>query len=114
MSLPTLAALPASPCLSSRLQTGIAVRPETLALVHAVERLIDRALAPETARCRVRHDGITIELDATSLARIERDEAAALRADLARLCVRHRGSQTLRFRPYQRGSAFERPGRHAG
>jgi uncharacterized protein len=112
LGLADLAELPAAPCLSSRLQTGIRVEPETLAFVHAVERLIDRALTPETARCRVRRDGVTIELDAASLLRIEQDGTAALRADLARLCARHDRRGELRFQPYRRGSAFERPEQH--
>ncbi len=112
LGLPELAALPAAPCLSSRLQTGIRVMPEMLAFVHAVERLVDRALTPETARCRIRRDGVTIELDLASLQRIDRDESAGLRAELVRLCARHDRPGTLRFEAYRRGSAFERPEPH--
>ena len=32
--------LPAAPCLSSRVETGIAIRPEVLKAIHAVEQSI--------------------------------------------------------------------------
>ena len=63
LGLEDLAELPAAPCLSSRLATGIRVTPERLRLVHAVERLISRELAPRTVRCRLFHDGVAIQLD---------------------------------------------------
>ena len=48
LGLDDLAELPAAPCLSSRLETGIRVTAERLRLVHAVERLIQqRAGAPD-------------------------------------------------------------------
>ncbi|HEX6112909.1 MAG TPA: hypothetical protein VFZ10_11400, partial [Geminicoccaceae bacterium] len=42
LGLDDLAELPAAPCLSSRLATGIRVTADRLRLVHAVERLITR------------------------------------------------------------------------
>ena len=46
LGLDDLAELPAAPCLSSRLETGMPVTAERLELVHAVERLIQQELAP--------------------------------------------------------------------
>lgn len=112
LRLTDLAELPAAPCLSSRLQTGIRVSAAALAFVHEVERLIGATLAPETVRCRVRRDGIAIELDAGSLARMEAPESEPLRRRLQNLCGRHGHEQALRFLPYRRGSAFERVSTH--
>ena len=67
LGLEGIAELPAAPCLSSRLATGIRVTPERLRLVHAVERLISRELAPRTVRCRLFHDGLAIQLDPDGL-----------------------------------------------
>ena len=105
-------ALPASPCLSSRLQTGVAVKAETLHFVASIERLLGEALAPTTARCRILHDGVKIELDPESLARIKQPESAALRDSLARLCSRHGAGGGPRFEAYVRGSAFVGAGDH--
>ena len=113
LGLDDLAELPAAPCLSSRLQTGIRVTPETLSFVHAVEQAVEAALKPKTVRCRVRRDGVAIELDPESLTLIEARESDGLRASIAELC-RIRGREAPRFQPYRMGSAFERPAGHGG
>jgi pyridinium-3,5-biscarboxylic acid mononucleotide sulfurtransferase len=109
MGLHDLAALPAAPCLSSRLETGIDVTPERLRLVHAVERLVGERINPATVRCRLFHDGIAIQLDPASLEAIEGPSGAALKRAIAAL-VRERGQRAgLRFEPYRMGSAFRHP-----
>jgi uncharacterized protein len=107
--LDDVAELPAAPCLSSRLETGIPVTAERLRLVHAVERLIGRALAPQTVRCRVLHDGIAIQLDADSLERIQDGGGAPLKAAVGDLLAAHGHHRTVRYEPYRMGSAFHRP-----
>ena len=65
-----LARLPAAPCLSSRIETGLRVEADDLASIHAAERYLARQLRqlrPETVRCRRRRAGIVIELDAPTL-----------------------------------------------
>jgi uncharacterized protein len=99
-----LAELPAAPCLSSRLATGIAVTAERLRLVHAVERLISRELAPRTVRCRLFHDGVAIQLDADALQRIKDAPAVPLRRSIERMA----GASPVRYEPYRMGSAFLR------
>jgi uncharacterized protein len=103
LGLEDLAELPAAPCLSSRLATGIRVTAERLRLVHAVERLIDRELAPATVRCRLFHDGVAIQLDPASLERIAAAEAAPLRRHVEAI------AGGVRYEPYRMGSAFLRP-----
>ena len=104
LGLHDLAELPAAPCLSSRLATGIRVTPERLRLVHAVERLISRELMPRTVRCRLFHDGVTIQLDPEGLLRITDGEAAALRRAIEAMA----GADVVRYEPYRMGSAFLR------
>jgi uncharacterized protein len=104
LELHDLAELPAAPCLSSRLATGIAVTADRLRLVHAVERLITRELAPRTVRCRLFHDGVAIQLDAEGLSRIRGARAAPLRRAIERLV----GPSAVRYEPYRMGSAFLR------
>ena len=89
LGLDDLAELPAAPCLSSRLETGLPVTAARLELVHAVERLIQRELAPRTVRCRLLLDGITIQLDPAALALVEDDARAGLRAAVDELLARH-------------------------
>jgi pyridinium-3,5-biscarboxylic acid mononucleotide sulfurtransferase len=109
MGLHDLAALPAAPCLSSRLETGIDVTPERLRLVHAVERLVGERINPATVRCRLFHDGIAVQLDPASLEEIEGPSGAALKRAIEAL-LRERGQRAaLRFEPYRMGSAFRHP-----
>lgn len=104
LRLDDLAELPAAPCLSSRIETGIRVTSERLALVEAVEVALRETLGPGTIRCRVRRDGVVIELGDELLAGLGADQrdrvAATLRA--------HGNDGTATFEPYRRGSAFLR------
>jgi uncharacterized protein len=107
LGLAEVAELPASPCLSSRVETGIRIEPETLGFIDTVERLVTAALGPTTVRCRVRASAVVIELDAGALARLDADSARSLRELLAG--VAHRpASRPIRFAPYRNGSAFLR------
>jgi uncharacterized protein len=112
LGLNDLAELPAAPCLSSRLETGIGVTTERLRLVHAVERLIQQQLEPGTVRCRLLQDGVAIQLDAASLSRISSASNAPLRQRVERLLARHGHTTLVRYQPYRMGSAFHRPAVH--
>ena len=109
MGLDDLAALPAAPCLSSRLETGIDVTPERLRLVHAVERLISARMQPATVRCRLFHDGIAVQLDPASLDEIEGPTGMALKSAIRELLGERGQHAALRFEPYRMGSAFRHP-----
>jgi pyridinium-3,5-biscarboxylic acid mononucleotide sulfurtransferase len=104
LGLDDLAELPAAPCLSSRLATGIRVTADRLRLVHAVERLITRELAPRTVRCRLFHDGVAIQLDPDALSRLGGSQAAPLRHRIEQMA----GAGAVRYEPYRMGSAFLR------
>jgi uncharacterized protein len=102
LGLGALAALPAAPCLSSRIETGLAIEAPVLAMVHAVERLMGAAVRADTVRCRVRASGTVVELDAQSLARLDNPRRTGLVAAIAALGA----AQPVRFAPYRNGSAF--------
>jgi uncharacterized protein len=103
LGLGTVAELPAAPCLSSRLETGIRVEPALLALVHRAEQMVAAALAPRTVRARLRAAGMVIELDPEALERLPPRHADLLAA-LGALTER-----PVSFAPYRAGSAFLRP-----
>ena len=75
-----LADKPASPCLSSRLMTGVAVTPEKLRHVEEIESIL-RARGVEVARVRIHEDGplsfLRIEVGPG-----EMEEVLAARAEL--------------------------------
>ncbi len=113
LGLGDLANLPASPCLSSRIETGIAIDPAMLGQVHESERLVDRELRPQTVRCRVRADGVVIELDEANLAVLTQARRSALKEQVQALFEQAGFAFDVTFAPYRVGSAFlhfKRPG----
>jgi uncharacterized protein len=108
LGLSALAELPSAPCLSSRIETGIRIEPEALALVHAAELLVGRALSPRTVRCRVRAAGLVIELDEAALRGLDEARAAALSGEVAALARAAGIDRPVSFAPYRNGGAFLR------
>lgn len=102
LGLDDLAELPASPCLSSRIETGIPVTGERLALIAEAEDLVRAELGDGTLRCRLRADGVVVELEDRLLAAV----TAGLDAQLRDLLGRHGMGQPARIERYRRGSAF--------
>lgn len=102
LGLGEVAELPASPCLSSRVETGLPITPASLALVERVEGWLAAEHGAAVVRCRVRPGGLEIELGETDLARIGGD---ALAAALRRAHPAAAGMD-IRVSPYRRGSAF--------
>ncbi len=105
LGLDDLAALPAQPCLASRIETGLVVDASTLAFVERVEAAL-APLLPRAAdlRCRVTAAGAVVEADPLPTAG-EGDAVAFL---AARLCG-EAGRAFAGLRPYRRGSAFLHP-----
>ncbi len=106
LGLGEIAELPASPCLSSRVETGIAINPATLRMIDRAEQALRRALSPKTIRCRVRRAGLVIELDAEALGRLDPATEGRLRDLLADAGA---DGQAASFAPYRNGSAFLQP-----
>lgn len=109
MGLSDLAELPASPCLSSRVETGIPIDPDVLVAIDRAERLIRRELRPQTARCRVRNEAIVIELDQHCLAMMDDETAGQLQRDIGNLLAAAGVAHPVSFAGYRMGSAFLRP-----
>lgn len=106
LGLGEIAELPSSPCLSSRVETGIAIDPAVLGAIHATEGLVTQTLDPKTVRCRVRANGVVIELDETTLAALDGARRAALSEQIG---ARFRSTGMygpVGFEPYRTGSAF--------
>lgn len=106
LGLVDIADLPAAPCLSSRIETGIAIDADSLAFVHRVERLLTDGLSPRTVRCRVRNEGIVVELDPEALDRLS-DRPDLKNAVVAASAGNGYGGE-VGFTAYRMGSAFLR------
>jgi uncharacterized protein len=106
LGLGNIAELPSAPCLSSRIETGIAIDPDMLRLVHAAEVLVSRSLAPRTVRCRVRAEGVVIELDEQNLRALDGKARDALTTNVGALFRDGGFAYPVSLAPYRTGSAF--------
>ncbi len=107
LGLDDLADLPASPCLSSRIETGIAIDPRTLLAVNDCERLAREATGAAIVRCRIRREEVVIEIDADTLAALSpAQRESCVSAVTERLHSTIGLSRRGRLAPYQMGSAF--------
>ena len=105
LGLNELAELPASPCLSSRIETGIKINPKQLALVDMLESWLQETLRPKTVRCRIRNEGLIIELDMETLNRLPKNDQNRIISETAKH-LPSIFSMPVTIAPYERGSAF--------
>ncbi len=110
LALEELAELPAAPCLSSRVETGIVIEAAVLAAVYSAERTIRDALAPRVVRCRVRRGGIVVELDPADLEGLSPLPRQSLAIRIGKLFRRAGIDRPVEFSAYRRGSAFLQDG----
>ena len=109
LGLGAVAELPASPCLSSRVETGLRIEPAVLAAIHAAERFVSERVRADAVRCRVRDGRIVIEIDATALATLDEATREVVRGDVAGLLGARGISAPVSLAAYRQGSAFLRP-----
>lgn len=103
LGLGEVAELPASPCLSSRVETGIAIVAPTLHRIDAAEKAIRERIEARVVRCRVRARGVVIEIDAETLAALtpaQREDASQAVAKIFAV------ARAPAFEAYRNGSAF--------
>jgi uncharacterized protein len=112
LGLDDLAELPAAPCLSSRVETGLAIDPSILNLVNEVERHLTATIAPKAVRCRVRANRVVVELDEATLHRLDVADRERILTDVANRWQRGGHSRHVDLAPYRRGSAFLHPTDH--
>ena len=108
LGLPELSSLPSSPCLSSRVETGIRIDPADLEAIDAVESWIQSEWNPETVRCRILVKGIMIQLDPETLSGLDLEAQKRIEKKVL-VCFEHLPQTKVRFCDYQRGSAFKIP-----
>jgi uncharacterized protein len=103
--LSRFAELPASPCLSSRVETGIPIDSSDLRSIEAIEGLINARFSCKTVRCRIRVDRIDIEIDDASLPEVRKNQET-LKDEINSLISARLATMPINFMPYKMGSAF--------
>jgi len=114
LGLPEIADLPSSPCLSSRVETGIAIDSKILRAVDQVEQYLKSTLPvlgiqSQNIRCRFRLRGIVIEVDKAALAILSDSQRASLATEIRDAFAVCAPDAAVMFEPYKLGSAFLHP-----
>ncbi len=113
LGLEDLKDLPAAPCLSSRVTTGIAINASLLPVINEVEEHLRKQLTEpyslQGVRCRIREGEVAIQLESTidiDFGSGQFDESASV----VREFFVHGGFpnqvHAVVFEPYEKGSAF--------
>ncbi|MBQ75766.1 MAG: adenine nucleotide alpha hydrolase [Gammaproteobacteria bacterium] len=113
LGLTDLQDLPAAPCLSSRVMTGIAIDEKLLPVINAAEeslwQSLRRSIPIKGVRCRIRPFEVAIEIDSQEDVDA-RSEYAREAIDIVTGLFEKHGYQeylrTISVEPYRRGSAF--------
>ncbi len=105
LGLGAIAELPASPCLSSRVETGLPIDPALLAAIDRAETVLRAVVPAATVRCRVRARGIEVEVDRAVLARWSPRDRDEIRRRVA-AALGPAAAAGVSLAPYRRGSAF--------
>ena len=106
LGLGEIAELPSSPCLSSRVETGIGITPSLLRLVHAAEKAVRASVGANAIRCRVRESGIVIEIDGESLSRLTEEQKGGITQLVGEVFAATGDGPAISLAPYRTGSAF--------
>jgi uncharacterized protein len=100
--LDAYADLPAQPCLASRVETGVPIRPHDMFFIDTLENALHRILGElATIRVRVRLNGVFVELG-----EVPDSQANAGVCDRAREICQNAGYHFMGITGYRQGSAF--------
>ena len=110
LGLSDLKELPAAPCLSSRVTTGIKIDPRLLPVIDATEKalwkLIPASMQVAGVRCRIRPGSIGVEIETEDdLGQITGAAGEVVRSVFAKAGYAHL-TAAVSVEPYRRGSAF--------
>lgn len=107
LGLGELSVLPSSPCLSSRIESGIPISAPVLESVHRAEQAVRAMLSHAVSvRCRVRASGIVVEIDAETLALMDDSTMEHVVREVTEVMrATHEGVVVI-VAPYRVGSAF--------
>lgn len=106
LQLNDLKDIPASPCLASRIETGISIEPTYLEVVDKIENHARKALQTDIVRFRIRKETVALELTPERLQQLSTPQQEALLSYIKQTITPLTIPQTIQFVPYQQGSAF--------
>ena len=100
-----LSQLPAQPCLSSRIETGININTDDLGFVYQMEKALTTHLGAGDIRCRIVSGGVVVQLPADSCVFTNKSDRQSTETLIERICS-EKQRKFLKIEPYKMGSAF--------
>ena len=104
LGLGQLSDLPASPCLASRVETGIKITPNLLNKIDNIERYIKEIFKNADIRCRWMTKNLNIQFNAPKLEKITEYQKKLIRKKANKLFSIQ--DSNIIFSEYKKGSAF--------
>jgi uncharacterized protein len=108
LGLGKIAELPAAPCLSSRVETGLTITASTLRRIDVAEQFLRASIGSQAIRCRVRRHGLAIEVQADDLSGLDERCKRQLGERINEIFGLGHDQPLPAFLPYRMGSAFLR------
>jgi uncharacterized protein len=108
LSLFDISDLPASPCLSSRVETGISIDAAKLAIIDEIENTIRKMVITRNVRLRFREYGASVEIDEKVLKELTNETKNGLLRVVDKKLKQCGYQCAVNIRPYNMGSAFRR------
>ena len=106
LQLDDLKDIPASPCLASRIETGIKINTDALHLVDRVETLVKELLATDVVRFRIRKQALEIQLAADCYQQLSSEAKNTLTNNVLQHLPAEYAALPLQVSAYAKGSAF--------
>lgn len=106
--LDDIADLPASPCLSSRVATGIPIQPGQLELIQNVENWLRTKISAENIRCRFFSQRLVLQIDEYALTAMSPLARAEIVSQVQNMAQQNGLNLSVDLAAYLRGSAFIR------
>ena len=108
LGLSQLSVKPASPCLASRVETGVRINPKQLTLIYDIETEVRKLVSSENIRCRITSNQIQLQLDAPVFEGLSSQLIDNIEKQMEVIATRAQLSAPVAIAPYVRGSAFLR------
>lgn len=98
--------IPASPCLSSRVETGIRIVPEELFLIDKVENYIKQKLHTDVVRFRIRAQTMELELMPQVIETLSVSQEQNILKEIHAITKNKAQHKNIQLTAYKQGSAF--------
>ena len=104
LGLGGLSELPSSPCLASRVETGIPITPVLLNKIDKIERYIKTLFNNADIRCRWMNANMIIQFNYPNLNRVDNPQKKLIQDKVIEIF--NIDNSKIKFREYKKGSAF--------